>query len=183
VAILPATAATLATKEQKRIIYKEITYIVYKKKNYYYFVFFFTLLSKFSMRVITPNDSKPKTSSRGLPRGGAMPKYPSGHQLIAQARKKFMSPHINDTKPLTPEERRLQQPPIQRQPWLSYNPPTHKKYPTALQLKAQARKKLMSPHIHDPSTPAVIRHRMKMEAYSEMSTYIKKLDGYRVGGI
>ena len=75
------------------------------------------------MRVITPNDSKPKTS---------------------------------------PEERRLQQPPIQRQPCV-WNGPlmtrsetrTNSRYPTALQLKAQARKKLMSPHVNHSNHPII----------------------------
>jgi hypothetical protein len=100
-------------------------------------------------------------------------------QLKAQARKKSMAPHVNDSKPLTPEERRLQQPHIQRQPWLSYNPPTTK-YPTGYQLRTQGHKHLMAPHVNDPNTSSAIRDCLKKEAYSEMSVYDKKLFSNKV---
>jgi len=100
-------------------------------------------------------------------------------QLKGQERKKYMSPHVNDSKPLTPEERRLQQVPVQRQPWLSYNPPM-KKYPTGYKLRTQGHKHLMAPHVNDSNTPSAIRDRLKKEAYSEMSVYNKKNFSNRV---
>lgn len=53
---------------------------------------------------------------------------------------------FNNSKP----KNHLQQTPIQRQPSSWWSPIVKKSsYPTAHQLKAQARKKLMAPHIND----------------------------------